>query len=292
MRRLLAVMAAVAVQADAPPPLAGWPPPKPPPANGGAPVVQLNNVGELTKDETLNEELQGARAAIPAEWPATFYSAFGPDPKAPKSCTSSLVSGQVVLTAAHCVADHGQIQFTVAGQLYTGRCRRDPDYDLVPPNISTDYALCLVDKPVVGIKFETLALGDDPAPAGTQILLSGFGCTSMKGDNDGVFRIGEASVKGGPYLPHDNHLRAEGEAVVCFGDSGGPAFLVSAGHRRIVSVNSIAAAGANSTRSYLAATFTPDATAFFRSWQKKMASEVPSADTRICGLDPTAGACR
>lgn len=293
MPHWLALVFAVAAQAGATQtPSSHWPPPAAPAAHEAPAVVELNNVGELTPDETLNEELRGARTAIPSEWKATFYSAFGSNSAALKSCTSSLVSKRVVLTAAHCVQDHGQIHFQVAGKSFSGRCRRHPDYDRLPRNDSADYALCLVDKAVSGVLFETIAVGADLVPVGTEVLLTGFGCTDLSGANDGVFRIGEAKVVGGPYPPRDNHVRAEGDAVVCFGDSGGPAFLIAQGRRSIVSVNSIAAAGGASRRSYLAATFTPNATSFFRSWQQEVTQQDPTADIQICGLDLSAGACR
>lgn len=287
-----AAVAAAAVQ-DGNAPKDGWAGPTVLDADGAPRAVRLNNVGELSPDHTLDEELRGARKATPSEWPATFYSSFGPNPRAPKSCTSSLVGAKVVLTAAHCVADRGQINFEVVGQAYTGVCRRHPAYEAVPRKLSADYALCLVGRPVAGTRFESV-LTKPTSLTGNELLLTGFGCTNADGTggNDETFRIGEADVKGGPYPPDDNHMRVEGDAVVCFGDSGGPAFLLSQTGRKMVSVNSLVENAPNSKRSYLASTFTPDAVNFFRTWQADILRATPAADVKICGLDPTAGGCR
>ena len=290
MRRLLifafaASLQSAAVSSRGPEDGAG-----PAPIDETAPAtVRLNNIGELSPNNTLDEELRGAREAAPGQWPATFYSAFGM-PSALKSCTSSLVSNNVVLTAAHCVQDKGKIFFELNGRQFEGECRRHPAYNSVPRNKSADYALCLLKTPVVGIYYESITDQSQPVSNGSPVLLTGFGCTQVNGGSDGIFRIGDAKVKSGPFPPSDNYIRVEGDAVVCFGDSGGPAFVVQSGKRRMISVNSLVENAPGSKRSYLSSTFTPEALNFFRKWLQEAAAAGKQA--RICGLDGVTGGCR
>lgn len=252
--------------------------------------VTLHSIGELSDGPTLSEELHGAREALKADWPASFYSALG---MPARPCTHSLVAARALLTAAHCVADGGSVSFSYAGRDYKGTCKRHPAYAAVPRRPSADYALCLVTPPVEGVRFERV--GRDPLPlaVGRSLLLTGFGCTDHAvGGSDGIYRIGDATIQSIPAGPKDNYIVAKGEAVLCFGDSGGPAYLVEGGVRRIVSVNSQVENAPAPERSFLSSTMTPDATAFFAKWKADQAAATPPVVIHICGLDEAAVQCR
>jgi hypothetical protein len=106
------------------------------------------------------------------------------------------------------------------------------------------------------------------------------------GGNDGVYRIGFAKIISLPN-PNDrwpNYIVTQGDVALCFGDSGGGAYVIEeqAGSRKLVSVNSRANIR---DLSYLSSTSTPVALNFFKRW---------SEDNRapICGIDHNITDCR
>jgi Trypsin len=248
--------------------------------------VVAGMIGELSGSDELQVELRGARDEPPNFWPASFYVRFSKD----SSCTGSIVGEQVVLMAAHCIAHGGILKFKAADVDYVADCSRHDAYRTIPRNYSADYALCRVRQPVRGVKFERLNIDSSLVSDGTELLLTGFGCTTDAGTGgqDDVYRVGEANVTRGPVGPTDNYFTTEGKAALCFGDSGGPAFLLRPGSTRVqVSVNARVGktrSGRLSMRSFLSSTSTPDAIAFLKSW---------SGDTlKICGIHSDARGCR
>src|SRR5438552_461677 len=74
-------------------------------------------VAELTAPDAATPTLRGATPANPHDWPASFYSF-----QAGKACTSTLVAGKVLLTAAHCVTDQQVITVRAGGAARPGKC--------------------------------------------------------------------------------------------------------------------------------------------------------------------------
>jgi hypothetical protein len=139
---------------------------------------------------------------------------------------------------------------------------------------------------IPGIPYERI--NRDPAAfkLHAEILLTGFGCTATDGSggNDGKYRIGEAKVA---ELPSgtNNDIITRGKVALCFGDSGGPAFLYldRAKKRRVqISVNS---RGNIVDESHLSSTSTQAALTFFQSWSEKN-------QVKLCGLHNDATGCR
>ncbi|MGG6497067.1 UNVERIFIED_CONTAM: hypothetical protein NY603_29520, partial [Bacteroidetes bacterium 56_B9] len=64
-----------------------------------------------------------------------------------------MIGPQTLLTAAHCVGPDQDANLILAGTTYTGQCSHHPDY---PGDLSADYALCLMSKPVPGIPYENI----------------------------------------------------------------------------------------------------------------------------------------
>jgi hypothetical protein len=236
------------------------------------------SVADLTYDPSAVPSLIGGRPANPKEWPATFYalSRIG-------ACTSSLVSAKVLLTAAHCVKDGARVTISKGGQEYSSVCTHAPSYQA---NHTADYALCLLDGGgVSGIAYERINTDPSRLRIQQEILLTGFGCTQPGGGrSDGIYRIGEANIT---HLPaaENNDIITKGEAALCFGDSGGAAYLISgaSGQQSRVQVG-INSRGNIDDTSYLSSTSTQGALSFFTNWSN-------NNGVRICGLHTDAQGC-
>jgi hypothetical protein len=194
------------------------------------------------------------------------------------NCTASLVGSRTVYTAAHCVGS--SIAFSVGPTRYTALCMKAPEY---PRNTTADYALCFVNEKVEGIPFENVNIDPTHVTLGDWVLQSGFGCTRWGTRLDGQLRVGRAKVLQMPSGTSNDYVTGEG-AVLCSGDSGGPAWsLTDAGQRdRLISVNS----RSNTTsRSFLSAIATATGIRFTRSYIERF-------KTPICGVTPDATGCR
>jgi len=234
-------------------------------------------VSDLAYDPT-EPALLGARVAEPVDYPATFYSASRSG-----RCTSTVIGPRVLLTAAHCVGNGAVATVRRSGRDSRSVCTHAPGY---PANKTADWALCLFDAPLNGLRYERISIDPRLVGVGSELLLTGFGCTRPDGTggNDGIYRIGEAPIT---RLPQgsDNDIITRGSVALCFGDSGGPAFayLDPQRRRRVqVSVNS---RGNIQDTSYLSSLSTAASIQFLREWSARNGA-------RICGLHSDAPNCR
>lgn len=149
------------------------------------------------------------------------------------SCTAAVVGPRVILTAAHCSTDQGDIHpvhenkeygFTAGGKDYTARCTLAPSYRDGRQGVgSEDIALCKTDR-TIHTRYAVLS-AHEPA-VGDTVTLIGYGCLRgqwPRGGNDGILRVGEAKVTKSS-TKTSFHWYTEGSAALCSGDSGGPAF--------------------------------------------------------------------
>lgn len=213
------------------------------------------------------------------------------------TCTAALIGPSALLTAAHCMGNGQQISFVVGGTSISALCTHAPEYNPFF-NPSDDLALCLLARQVTGLAYETVKLDTVPN-VGSEIVLTGYGCTAQNGSIDGQLRVGrtkavtdqqakDAATTYNVPLGETNSIYTlsdvpAGGAVLCPGDSGGPAFeagLDPKGPRKIVGVNSRTTF--NDGVSILAAVASADGAAFIRDWADENGQSV-------CGDELTLG---
>lgn len=238
---------------------------------------RFHSVLEL-KQKGVGTVLIGGREARSTDFPASFYARSDGG-----SCTGTLVSSRVMLIAAHCMDNGAQVVLNFKGTDFAGTCTHAPTYKNNP---TADWALCLLGKDVTGIQFEKLNTDASHVKVGTELLLSGYGCVKSPGTggNDGIYRIGEVGVTQIP-AGNSNDILTKGGVALCFGDSGGPAFLYLDANKRdrvVVSVNS---RGNIKDTSYLSSVTTQSATDFLTSWSAQNSA-------KLCGLHADAANCR
>lgn len=213
--------------------------------------------------------LIGGTVVNRADYPATIWIG---------NCTASLVGPRTVLTAAHCVGS--KISFSVGTDRFSAQCRVNADYR---GNSTADHAACYTDREVTGVPFENVNIDPTHVVKGDKIIQSGFGCTKWGTQLDMKLRVGVSEVLSTPYGSSNDYVTGNG-AVLCSGDSGGPAWSrdTDGGRDKLISVNS----RSNTTsRSYLSSTSTASAIKFINSYATTFKAE-------ICGVHATAQGCR
>lgn len=250
-------------------------------------VLELSQSG-------VGPSVAGGRLAPSSEYQASFFYALSKD----DHCSATVIGARVLVTAAHCVKDlPGQrMELALANDTFKGECVMSPHYSpsnnsynfgaLNAPdakNTSADFALCLLDKRVPNIRYESVArlqLGDK---VGEQLLVTGYGCAGFAGiaRADYRFRVGDTFVN---HIPNTNsyYIVADGSAAVCPGDSGGATYREFGSGARVL-------AGINSrtnqvSTSYISSLTSSAAEAFFAQWEQKHPAS-------ICGRGSTDASC-
>jgi secreted trypsin-like serine protease len=138
-------------------------------------------------------------------------------------CTGSVVGPKAILTAAHC-ARNMTGAFKVDDQAVKGEVIRHPGY----PARDMDMALIILDDASAALvnNVKPVSVGGTWT-RGLVVQLVGYGCTQTGGGSpDGNLYAGEATTR----TVQTDYAITNGDAT-CFGDSGGPSFVVDAdGH--------------------------------------------------------------
>lgn len=248
----------------------------------------LRPAGELTVPGARELIIGGTRAE-PSDWPATFVFSDGGG-----GCTSTAVGERVLLTAAHCVHDGAQGVIYREGSTIPVVCDHHPGYhDGVPNNdpaweekVSPDFALCRLGADLTGVEFEWVNADPSVPEHGDLVHLLGFGCNEV-GGTDGGFGVlyeGDAAVSALP-AGSSYYTTTYGGAALCFGDSGGGAYVFGNPSKTIRWLIGVNSRGDISTMSLLSTTSVGGFVAWAQDWSS-------TNDVEICGLGANASGCR
>lgn len=245
-----------------------------------APLVLGPGVTELNfvqiPEPAISAQLIGGTPATPGEWPGVFYTSQGNS-----RCTGTVIGSRVVASAAHCMSNGGRLTLTYKGETFSGVCEHATQYR---SNSTADWALCLLDRALPDPIAESVNVDAARVATGKELVLMGYGCVQNGGGggNDGTLRIGKAPVTSMPSGTNYD-IVTRGRSALCFGDSGGPSFVVDAeGKRWQTGINS---RGNISDTSYLSSLHVGVAKAFYEGWAQRKA-------VTICGIHADAEGCR
>lgn len=222
--------------------------------------------GAASHGSDFNIKLINGQEAKDGDFPEVVYLSFGNS-----RCSGTIVGPEVLVTAAHCGSNGSTASFQVKQTQYNAKCTRAPLY----PIKDHDVMLCKINKKI-DVKYAHVGKS---VSRGTEVSLAGYGCIREGGGggNDGILRWGPSKVVGWSFF--DMVLKMKNGSALCFGDSGGPAFLRIANPKAethyLVGVNS---KGNIKDTSYDARLDIKDSVGFMENWSRKNS-------VNICGLD-------
>ena len=172
-----------------------------------------------------------------------------------ETCSGTLISPTVFLTAAHCDQGVSRVAVTfdssydaATGTTYWGTWYADPGYQQAQSD-PQDLAVVVLDKAVKGITPARLPRAGSLSglSLGTQFTSVGYGAQSVTIERGPVFHYADIRyvATGGLEALNPSWLRismnpALGDGGTCYGDSGGPNFLgAGAGETNIVAGTTI-----------------------------------------------------
>lgn len=230
-------------------------------------LILLAIIGNLAFADT-DATLIGGAPIERKSYPEIIYIKAGNS-----RCSATVVSDHVIVTAAHCVADGGEIGpvgFVLSQVAYKAKCKQAPLYR--DQKEDHDLALCKVDQKLM---IKPAYISKEGPKVGEEVQLSGYGCIASPGNggNDGILRMGKAKVT---QLPKgtDHWFYTKGSVALCYGDSGGPSLLVDDKKHLLIGVNS---RGNIKDLSLFTALYTKESLKFIKDFAK-------SERVEICGI--------
>jgi Trypsin len=172
-----------------------------------------------------------------------------------ETCTGTLISATVFLTAAHCDQGVSRVEVTfdssyhrATGTTHWGSWHADPNFTKAQSD-PHDVAVVVLDEPVLGIAPARLPEAGSLSnlKAGTRFTSVGYGAQSVTIAHGPTFHYADIRyvASGGLNAVTPSWLRismnpARGDGGTCYGDSGGPNFLgAGAGETNIVAGTTI-----------------------------------------------------
>lgn len=228
----------------------------------------------IAADDAQGQIINGVTPADPAKWKSIFLSK-----QDGKWCTAFAVGPHTIMTAAHCIPTSKQITVKrPTKQDSLAACVIPSSY---PTDVTLDYAVCIIKEDFMIGPFETLNRDSGRLKTGASVVLTGYGCRNFANQNEKDFSIGNVSYIG---KSGGNYGILSGPASVCFGDSGGPAFIADGNNidnRLIIGLNSqLWTDGATSIISLIP------------SSDESFFTKLSDDGVIICGVTPTAKNCR
>jgi hypothetical protein len=208
----------------------------------GLAALAFNPV-EITSELPPPLPIVGGNEAATCEFPATVMMLE--DDETPVMCSGSLITPDIVLTAAHCLIPERPIVaigFGEAGQVFgepaftavPTLCEAHPDWE---NQGHTDLAYCRLAEPVTTVPIVPLLGGCevDVLQPGVELTIVGFGATwgSYDEENEMVISMGVGAKRWTTQtidyvdlFTNEVYMLGEnGSQSACFGDSGGPAYV-------------------------------------------------------------------
>ncbi len=205
----------------------------------------------LGTEEIESDELPVIGGELTPEglYPATGALITGGQP----TCTGTLISPTVVLTAAHCVDPlfigdevpgftlENDANNATASQIVSGEdTRQHPDFSLQSdpgPGVGKwfDVGLLILSDPITSVDYAIMPSVEeatDGLASGMDVEIVGYGLTSTTGFDVGVKFHGLADLV--EVGSHELFIAEPGQQQNCNGDSGGPAFVDIDGQQRLV----------------------------------------------------------
>jgi secreted trypsin-like serine protease len=174
-------------------------------------------------------------------------------------CTGTAIARDLVLTAAHCVASPATYRVLLADNKPPGLAvrsvavhRRYNPKDYVSGRVTADVALIKLDQPLPADVVPAALAPTRPVAPGDSFVIAGYGATSYGSETgNGTPRAAALVATGKPgnmqIRLFDPATRDERAGLgACTGDSGGPAFVESAGKFSVIGVVSWSTGAASS----------------------------------------------
>jgi secreted trypsin-like serine protease len=229
----------------------------------------LTSCGVSSSDQTSDLSIVGGERVAETD-PVTLSTVALVSPSGSQFCTGSLIKADLVLTAAHCLADYTDSQLFVAFgnvalpgyfkreklraavsyTVHSGYSSRQTELD-VPTAAPNDIALVKLSQAApVAYKPIAMLAAKDSIHDGEALLLAGYGLTKWYANGGGVlYKVQSKIGKQAPAVKEFDFAAIPGKSA-CMGDSGGPAFVVRNQRLVLIGVTSRGSAYCDSTGTY------------------------------------------